>query len=308
MKKVASERSVNRSFYYVNKELDKIDNSICRYKYDTNKCSLRCPEEFKKSIIFKTDNLLSVNSFKVIDIITDKFINLLYKRINNNNIPKNPYNEITKNSDYSNLVKKNSPITIQFIDSNICNDYKFIFNSRLTNFYLFNYIDELSKCNFNLIYDYRIINEENKFMNYPIDNLGKNSVKLFDYKIIKEYKGKNNNKTYERTYELSFNSWLGLSFIENIKNINIDWIDEEVYKLSKMEQMFYRFFILTESSKKAKSHCRNFSLWKIKEKLGLLPLDKNYIIQFTKNILSKLKDQNLFESFEFNYDHVKITF
>lgn len=306
MKKVASERSLNRSFYYVNKELEKNENSICRYKYDTDKCSLRCPEEFSKSLIFKSDNLLSINGFKIIDIVTDKFLKLFYKRINNSSIPKSPYNEITKNSEYSNLIEKNNSFTLQFIDSELCSDYQFMFNDKLTNFKLFNYINEVANCKFNLIYNYRT-NKEDKFINYPIDNLDEQPVKLFDCKILKEYRGKNN-KIYERSYELNFNSWLGLGFLENIKNINIDWIDEEIYKLTNMEQIFYKFFILTESNKRTKNHCRNFSLWEIKEKLGLLPLDKNYILQYTKSILKKLEKLDLFESFEFIYDRVKITF
>jgi hypothetical protein len=313
--KIASERSINRSFYYSSKIKGfKKELPLTSYSYnDIAPQLMRSDNTQFKTKSFICSDFLDLNCFKFIDVITDKFLKSYYYISNKGTIPLSPYDSCSfkKTEEENAEIFKKCPVHFyEFSDQQITNSYGFVFNNNITNSVIFNIIDKLSKCKFNLCFDYRLyklIDNKPKVYYLSKSNIDEEPMHLFEYEVVDQVKGKND-KIYERLYKISFNNWLGIEFLDNIKSVNIDWIPSDYYNLSAYPQMFYRFFILTEGSKGRKLHLKNISFLNIKEKLGLVTENKSYISNFVKSILDILVLKKIVKKYELKYNSVTIHF
>jgi len=205
-------------------------------------------------------------------------------------IPRNP-SEIPSNielltcdkllkilNDYKNLDIKKYEFKLYFTDYNIREKYEFMENvpSRKIN-EMFEYTSNFKlKTNRYIIKYFKDINDRrclNKFFNfdefYSVFNIKSNSI--------------NNNtskRIHNRQYEIDFNTLLGCLYLNNIKSLNIDWVNVNTYKLSDKAQLFYRFFILPTFIKKC--DLMRIDVANICNRLG---------IDFNKNSVLKILDE-----------------
>lgn len=302
--RIASERSINRSFSYINKirGIKKTFPQVV-FEYKKENCLLRETNRDKVKIFESTD-FITPDCFRMFDIITDKFLKNYYKIKNHGLIPTSPYQNCSiKNTsdDLNEILNKKEPIYLEFSDQEICDNYGFIFK-KITNSTIYNLLNYISNIKFKIRYDcrvYKLINDNKiKFYYICLTNLNDNDnyLNLFNVEVLNQSVGKNE-KIYERLYKLTFSSKLGISFLENIKSINIDWIPDEYYiKLNNNELIFYKIFILPQFNNTSLS----LSIFDVKERMGLITNDKSNIKFFTNNILNSLKTNKIIKDFKFS--------
>lgn len=303
--KIASERSINRSFCYVNKTRGTRLNlpiSIFEYKKEETLFKETNRDKIK---IFEIDNFINIDCFKMIDILTDKYLKIFYKNNNDGEIPKSPYNydscKITED-ELKKLLNKKQTINLEFSDQEICNNYYFMFN-KVTNSNIHDILMHLCETNFKLYYNCRVYkkfnNNKEKFYYFTFSNLNSEKEEyqnFFNLEIIDENKGKNG-KVYERLYRLKFESQFSKCFLQNIKNINIDWFPSEYYKLlTNNELIFYKFFILPFYN----LDTINISLYDVKSRMNIVSNIKFNSKRFTELILESLKQKNVIKNYMFS--------
>lgn len=295
--KIVSERSLNRSLFLVEKVRGKESSfPMSKFQIENN------PEKLKENQlpieVIQFSDFWNSDCFKFMDFIADFTLRKIYGNKNGGTIPKNPYEKtsIKNNEIFIQQIITNKALLsnrfFEFSDSWVLENYGNIFGS-ITNSEFFNILDQTSKCKFKLIYDYRY--HEEKSLKYHYNKYQSNFESFFDYQILDKKVGKNE-KVYERLYKLSFNSILGNLFISNLSMINYDWIDYKKYlELSKFEQMFYRFYILSKP-KKIKIFYINY--FNFKEKIGSLSKDKYSIKSILKQTLEGLKDKKMINDYK----------
>lgn len=104
------------------------------------------------------------------------------------------------------------------------------------------------------------------------------------------YDFKKKNRVMFREYDISFDTYLGYSFIQNYLSSYIDFIPESFYTMSNRAQLFYRHIILPQMKKNNRysetvSHVRN--------RIGIMRNDRWGLRKAVDDVLDELEGAHL---------------
>jgi hypothetical protein len=108
-------------------------------------------------------------------------------------------------------------------------------------------------------------------------------------------KTSSNGNVLERSYELTFNTYLGYFFIQNaVSSLYTDLLPDKFYSLSDYAQLYYRLLILPYFGK-VKNPIR---MDEIRHRLDLKTSDTSMLRKTIKRILDELKEESFIRNFE----------
>jgi len=146
----------------------------------------------------------------------------------------------------------------------------------------FELIKNTAECELQMHYPIRFFNGK-KYQNYPY-TIPECTSRLFRITKCQISKTSKNGKVLERSYEITFDTFLGYFYIQNVLSCYTDLLPGHFYSMSEYAQLFYRMLILPYY-KGAKIP---ISLNEIKTRLVLK--SENYMTRKTiKRILEELK-------------------
>ena len=266
----------------------------------------------KEEVSLIANGYFSNRHFIMLDFITYKCLKLLH----NGNIPSRPdsflTNEKILNDSDDILILKDS------YDNNTLNQKKINLNLKIEECHIktiplfknyssnriFEVLDDISKFEFKTSYQIRTISNtipiQIKHHEYKF---GINFIKIFDLNYVE---CKTNNRVNKREYEITFNSFFGNLFLNNLLSLNIDWYDYEKFcELSSSAQTLCRILKVNRN----KDSTNTYPIKKLVSKLNLQNKSNSDMnIKYLNDFFTELKSKKFITDFEKRLDVNGINF
>lgn len=163
-------------------------------------------------------------------------------------------------------------------------------------------LTETATCQFKLSYPVMMIGEGGKKKENPVAM--QNFSPLFTMAI--EDQKRSDGNILKRIYTIDFNTTLGILFIHNLMMKNYGFIDNRLYKINPLAQIFYRKFILSNNNP-----VLTIGMNTVAESLNFTNNNKTIVNDAIKNnVLHPLQDKSIIEKVDFKtglYDDMKMT-
>jgi hypothetical protein len=153
-------------------------------------------------------------------------------------------------------------------------------------------LQETSRVEFKLVYPVRLKDEKGKNREklYAMNMFSR----LFEFGYIDEDVRNGQESVYMRRYYVTFNTILGELFAHNLKALNYDWVERELYALPPSAQLFFRRCLVHNDNP-----VLEFNLETISQRLNLTDKHQaNRISCILDSTLEPLKEKGMIESFE----------
>lgn len=283
-----TERGLNRGIIPIVKKPTENQKFPIEIETNPQKLDVSLNLHSKPGYIFRIDNYWDHKNFMLMDAITLQICKQLFGRFIPKTIDQRVYNNAATEEnvqEFLELAKSQSLVLTK-------EDIKEIpyFRTCALN-YIDDIIDNLKNCRLSLSYDTRMFNPNTKSFYHKQYYFQDFNLLFSEVQKLKNH-----------SYKFYFNTPISRLYLLNIAQLNVDFLDESVYRLPKLTHLFYRCVI---SSSKNKSKVKRFHINEIRDKLNMksnVYLAKNSI----KKMLEILKSNELISNYSFSYkDNIK---